>query len=47
MTVKNKLKNEVVLINQAGEVRNLLRNLEVTFDGNGLKKSIQFNNFFI
>lgn len=47
MTAKNKLKKEVILINQGGEVRNLLRSLEVTFDENGLKKSIQFNNFFI
>lgn len=46
-TVKNKLKNEVILINQGGEVKKLLRKIEIKFDENGLKKSIQFNNLFI
>jgi hypothetical protein len=45
--VKNKMKNEVIVVNQGGEIRNTLRNIEIAFDEMGLKKSIQFKNFFV
>jgi hypothetical protein len=46
-TVRNRGKNEVFVINQGGEVRNVLRSIEIRFDENGLKNSVQLKNYFI
>ncbi len=43
-TIKNKIKEEVILINQAGEIKNVLKSIEIGFDDQGVKNSIRFSN---